>query len=713
MRGGRHRLLHVGGSEADARRIRDALADLKSGIFDIEWVDTLAGGLERLTNERVSAVLLDLQLPDCQGLDGLDAMLQAAATIPILVVAADDDREIAERVTAAGADDYLVSSRIDSYWLPRAISRAIERRLSEDALFSETERVEVTLNSLGDGLLSTDKLGRVNYLNKSAEAMTGWARADASGRPLAEVLQIVDSTTREPVVDPMVAAVPAPLVPTFLSNAILIRRDGSESSVEHSAATIHDRRGVVTGAAIVLRDVSAARTMSLRMAHLASHDPLTDLPNRLLLADRLARALALAHRHNRRLAVLFLDIDRFKHINDSLGHLFGDELLRAVGREVTMCVRSSDTVSRQGGDEFVVVLSELEHAEDAATGAQKIIKALARPHLLADHQLHITVSIGISVFPDDADDAETLLRNADMALYHAKEQGRDRYQFFEPELNVRALERQSIEAGLHAALAKQEFELHYQPKMNLKTGAVVGAEALIRWQHPDRGLVEPGQFVAIAEDSGLIRPIGRWVVHEACRQAQAWQTAGLRPIPVSVNISAVEFRSKAFLTNIVEILKETSLDPRYLEIELTESALMTHVEATTSVLRALKAMGVQLTIDDFGTGWSSLSYLSHFPIDALKVDKSFVHQIRNGADAAPIVSAVINMGRSLHQRVVAEGVETRHQLAFLQAEGCDEGQGYYFSRPLIAQQLAKMLETDATLIAATGPPRDWTRSPLA
>ena len=326
--------------------------------------------------------------------------------------------------------------------------------------------------------------------------------------------------------------------------------------------------------AIVFRDISEARATSLRMSHLASHDPLTDLPNRLLLSDRLARALALAHRHQRRLAVLFLDIDRFKYINDSLGHLLGDELLRAVGREVTMCVRSSDTVSRHGGDEFVVVLSELEHAEDAAVGAQKIIAALARPFTLAGHELHITVSIGISVYPDDGEDAETLLKSADMALYHAKDQGRDCYQFFKPDLNVRAVERQSIEAGLHSALDRREFELFYQPKMNLKTGAMVGAEALIRWRHPDRGLVEPAQFVPIAEDCGLIRPIGRWVVHEACRQAQAWQDAGLRPIPVSVNISALEFRNKGFLKNVVDTLNETCLDPRYLEIELTESVLM-------------------------------------------------------------------------------------------------------------------------------------------
>jgi diguanylate cyclase (GGDEF)-like protein/PAS domain S-box-containing protein len=706
----RHRILHIGGNAADARKIRQALTGSKSEPYDydVEWVWTLFDGLQRLTANPVSAVLLDLQVPDCPGIDGLERLVRAASATPILLVGADEGADENERISRqiikAGADDYLLVNRLDSYWLPRAIRHAIERKLSEEALFAEMERVQVTLDSIGDALLTTDSSGRVTFLNRIAESMTGWSRDDAVGLPIEDVLQIVDGTTREPAADFIERTIPGNQVPNLVSNFILIRRDGSEFAIEHTAAPIHDRRGLVIGAAIVLRDISEARAMSLRMSHLASHDPLTDLPNRLLLGDRLARALALAHRHQGRLAVLFLDIDRFKYINDSLGHILGDELLRAVGREVTMCVRSSDTVSRHGGDEFVVVLSELDRAEDAAMGAQKIVAALARPHNLAGHELHITVSIGISVYPDDGEDAETLLQSADTALYHAKDQGRDCYQFFKPELNVRAVERQSIESGLHSALDRREFELFYQPMMNLKTGAIVGAEALIRWRHPDRGLVEPAQFVPIAEDCGLIKPIGRWVLHEACRQAQAWQDAGLRPIPVSVNISAVEFRSKGFLENIVDILRETRLDPRYLEIELTESVLMAHVEATNSVLHALKTLGVQLAIDDFGTGWSSLSYLRHFPIDALKVDKTFVQEITSGSSSAPIVSAVISMGRSLKRRVVAEGVETRDQLAFLQAEDCNEGQGFYFSRPLVAQQFARVLETGKTQIVNRFPP---------
>ncbi len=389
-------------------------------------------------------------------------------------------------------------------------------------------------------------------------------------------------------------------------NCLLIRRDGLETAIEDSASPIHDRGGQVIGAVIVFKDVSEARAMSLQAVYLAQHDFLTDLPNRMLLNDRLTQAIALARRHGHRLAVLFLDLDRFKHVNDSLGHVIGDALLQSVARRLVTCVRSSDTVSRQGGDEFVVLLSEIEHADDAAASAQKIIAALVAPHDVAHHQLHVTVTIGISIYPDDGPDAETLIKCADTAMYHAKESGRNNYQFFEPDMNARAVERQWIEAGLHRALARGEFVLHYQPKIDLETGAMTGAEALIRWVHPERGLMFPKDFVPIAEDCGLIVPIGQWVLREACRQARAWIDEGRRPMAVAVNISAVEFRDPRFLDNVRTVLNDNRLDARYLELELTESSLMQHAESTALALQALKDMGVQVAIDDFGTGYSSL-----------------------------------------------------------------------------------------------------------
>jgi diguanylate cyclase (GGDEF)-like protein len=406
----------------------------------------------------------------------------------------------------------------------------------------------------------------------------------------------------------------------------------------------------------------------------------------------------MAARHGLSLAVLFLDLDRFKHVNDSLGHVIGDALLQSVAQRLVSCVRSSDTVSRQGGDEFVVLLSEIKRSDDAAASARKIMTALVAPHDVGLHQLHVTVAIGISVYPADGPDAETLIKCADTAMYHAKEGGRNNYQFFEPDMNARAVERQSIEAGLHRALAGRQFVLHYQPKVALDTGVLTGAEGLIRWVHPERGLMFPKDFVPIAEDCGLIVPIGQWVLREACRQARAWIDEGRRPIAVAVNISAVEFRHPRFLEHVRTVLIDSRLDARCLELELTESSLIHHAESTALLLGALRDMGVQVAIDDFGTGYSSLSYLRRFPVDVLKIDQSFVREISADPVGTAIVSAVISMGRSLGHRVIAEGVETGEQLEFLQAHGCGEGQGYYFSRPLGSEQFGTLLDSDPAVL---------------
>ena len=428
-----------------------------------------------------------------------------------------------------------------------------------------------------------------------------------------------------------------------------------------------------------------------QMDHLAHHDVLTDLPNLVLLQDRLDQAIELARRQGRKLAVMFMDLDRFKHINDSLGHAIGDQLLQSVAQRLVGCVRHSDTVSRQGGDEFVLLLPYIEHVEDTALSAQKLLSSVMKPHNIGQQDLHISASIGISIFPDDGKDAETLIKSADTAMYSAKGNGRNNFKFFEQNMNVLAVQRQSIEAGLRRALARQEFVLHYQPKINLQSGTIVGVEALIRWQHPELGLLPPAQFISIAEDCGLILPIGRWVLLEACRQIKAWQTAGMAPITVAVNTSALELHAKDFLENIRAALDDTGLAPCYLELELTESVLMRDAKSTGLLLRALTDLGVKLAVDDFGTGYSSLSYLRRFPIDTLKIDQSFVNQITSNLDDAAIVSAVISMGKSLKLRVIAEGVETEEQFAFLLSQSCDEGQGFYFSKAVNAEAFAELL----------------------
>jgi diguanylate cyclase (GGDEF)-like protein/PAS domain S-box-containing protein len=571
-----------------------------------------------------------------------------------------------------------------------------ERKALEEALFAERERAQVTLNSIADAVLSTDLSGHVTYLNRVAERMTGWSLAEAIGQPLAEVFNIIDGLTREAAQNPIDAAVHQIKTAARSANCLLVRRDGFESPIEDSAAPIHDSAGQVIGAVIAFRDVSVARAMSLHLARLAQYDALTNLPNRTLFNDRLSQAIALAHRQGAHLALLFVDLDGFKHVNDFYGHAMGDTLLQSVAHRLLACVRRSDTVSRHGGDEFVMLLSHVERVEDAAVAAEKVIAALAAPLRVADRDLLVTASIGISVYPDDALEAETLINAADAAMYHAKENGRSTYQFFRMDMNARSADRQSLERSLRGAVERQELVLHYQPRVNLGTGTMTGVEALVRWRHPRRGLICPSDFVPTAEASGLIIPIGQWVLREACRQARVWQDAHLPLISMAVNVSAVEFRAKGFVEHVSAVLEETQIEPRHLELELTESVLMADAESTTDVLRTLKDVGVQLAVDDFGTGYSSLSSLSRFPIDSLKIDRSLVQAITTDAGDATIVGAVISLGRSLNLRVVAEGVETREQLAVLHAQHCEEGQGSYFSPPVAQEQLADLLAAETS-----------------
>jgi len=686
-------LLLVEDNPGDARLLREMFQEQGSHNTELTHVECISEAEKHLAEHAFDIIVLDLGLPDAQGLGAVRRAHAAAPRVPLVVLTGMDDESLATQALQEGAQDYLIKGQIDARGLLRALRYAIERKAMEEALFVEKERAQVTLNSIGDAVVCTDISGNITFLNLVAEKMTGWSWLEAASRPMAEVLRILDATSRETTPNPMNKAVGRNRTVHLPSNCILIRRDGFEIPIEDCVSPIHDRDGQATGAVIVFRDVSAARAMALQMAHSAQHDFLTSLPNRMLFNDRVSQAIVLAARHMKKVAVLFLDLDGFKHINDSLGHPIGDKLLQSIAKRLVDCVRGSDTVSRQGGDEFVVLLSEMDQAEDAALSARRMLKSVAEAHPIDQHDLHVTTSIGLSVYPDDGLDAETLIKNADTAMYQAKENGRQSYQFFMPAMNVRAVERQSIEESLRRAMERQEFSLHYQPKINLRTGEITGAEALIRWTHPTRGPVSPAQFIPVAEDCGLILPIGQWVLREACKQAREWVAAGLPLATMAVNISSMEFRDDNFLQSVFAILKETGLDPKSLELELTESVLMKRAESAASVLKTLRARGVQIAVDDFGTGYSSLSYLRKFPIDALKIDQSFVRQITTARDDTAIVTAVISMGRSLKLRVVAEGVETQEELDFLRAHQCDEAQGYFFSRPVVAEQFAKLLKT--------------------
>ena len=467
--------------------------------------------------------------------------------------------------------------------------------------------------------------------------------------------------------------------------------DGNLRMASISGRPIFDEEGRFTGYRGTGTDITEQKQVEDRVRHMAHHDALTGLPNRILLHDRIGQAILQARRDGSVAAILIIDLDRFKNVNDSLGHQVGDALLRAVAERLIACVRGTDTVARMGGDEFVVVLAELKQAEDAGHVAQKMLAALPRPINIDGHELRVTTSIGICAYPHDGEDAETLIRNADAAMYHAKDTGRNNFQFFTRQMNTAANQRLLLEKDLRLALEREEFTLYYQPQLDLKTGVIVGFEALIRWPHAQRGMVAPMDFIPLAEETGLIAPIGEWVLRRACTQARHWQTLGYPQLQVSVNCSAQQFRLGGLVDMVARTLKQTGLPASSLELELTESVIVEHTEHVMARFKALDEMGVKLSIDDFGTGYSSLGYLKRFPIHELKIDRSFVRDVSTDPDDAAIVSAIITMAHGLGLQVVAEGVETAEQLAFLKKAGCDWAQGYYFSRPLPAEEIEQLL----------------------
>jgi len=437
--------------------------------------------------------------------------------------------------------------------------------------------------------------------------------------------------------------------------------------------------------------VEAQLAHSERVEYLAYHDGLTMLPNRSLFSKLLEQSITQAHRHNRHLSVLFLDLDRFKHINDTLGHEAGDQLLKEVARRLAGCLRDSDAVARLGGDEFVVLLPELTENKYVATVAQKILAAVARPFVLLGQEFRVTASVGISVYPEDGLDEQTLTKNADRAMYHAKEEGKNNFQFYSEQRNASSLERLSLESSLRHALDRNEFRLHYQAKQDIRTGRITGMESLLRWQHPDLGLVAPMQFIPVAEETGLIVPIGRWVLRTACLQNVAWQKQGLPHLSIAVNLTARQFYDENLLADVAEVLAASGMEPHLLELEITESLLMRDVERTLRISTLLKAMGIRMAVDDFGIGYSSLSTIKRFPLDTIKIDRSFIRDIASVAEDKDLTGAIFAMSRALSLTVVAQGVETKEQADFLRDNACDEFQGFYFNRPLQADEMAKLL----------------------
>ncbi len=467
--------------------------------------------------------------------------------------------------------------------------------------------------------------------------------------------------------------------------------DGRVTYVSHTGRPIFDDQGNFRGYRGVARDITARVRAEEDLARMAHYDALTGLPNRALLQGRLKRAMARADRSHTLLAVIFLDLDQFKEINDSLGHAVGDAVLKETALRLEGCLRATDTVARLGGDEFTILLEDVRSKEEIARVAEKLLQSIAVPAELSGHVLHLSTSIGVTVYPQDHHDADSLLRNADLAMYHAKQEGRNNAQFYSPDMSERTEKRVDLLTRLRGAIARNELLLHYQPQVDVRSGRITGVEALLRWNDPERGLVPPGQFIPLAEDTGLIVPIGEWVLREACRQLKQWLDAGLAPLTMAVNLSPRQFRQKDLVETVAAILAETGLPPYRLDLEITESTVMYRTEEAAASLRALHELGVQISLDDFGTGYSSLAYLHRFPVHTLKVDQSFVRDIRSDRDDAAIVSTVITLARQLNLKSLAEGVETKEQLAFLRSRGCDAYQGFLFCRPQPAAEIGALL----------------------
>jgi len=725
----RIKALLIEDNPGDARLVELMLAEARGASVDLVWVETIAAAIERLCDEMVDVILLDLGLSGSAGLDSLQHLYAQLATVvpvapAIVVMTGLDDNETAVQAVQYGAQDYLIKGQISGDLLIRAMRYAIERSQSEEALrqahASLEQRVEERTAALINAVnaLQTEVGERKRAEEALRERETRIRRLvdsniigvffwDLHG-PITDAndayLRIVCYTREDlaagkilwtGMTPPEYAAADQRAVEELRSTGTCtpyekeyVCKDGRRVPVLIGGAFLEGQSG--KGVAFVL-DLTERKRAEERIRYLAQHDALTALPNRLLFRDRLGQAIAQARRAHEHVAVLFIDLDHFKDINDSLGHPVGDRLLRVAARRLQRCLRQGDSVARLGGDEFVISLPALADCNDVLPIATKVLESLRRPYVVEQHELYVTGSIGISVYPSDGQEVEALMRAADTAMYAAKEKGRDNYQFFTPGLNEAAQRRLTIANRLHHALQREEFVLYYQPQVDLLSGHVSAAEALIRWQQPDKELILPDEFVHVAEDSGLIVALGEWVLRQACEQLRRWRAAGYPDMRVSVNLSPHQIRRAGFPDLVAQILRETELPPAALEMEITETVLMMQSQENVAALEQLARMGVRLAVDDFGTGYSSLAYLRRFPVHALKIDQSFVDGIGKDANDVYIVSAIIAMARSLNLKVVAEGVETAEQVAFLKQHGCAAAQGFYFSRAVSARAFTELL----------------------
>jgi diguanylate cyclase (GGDEF)-like protein/PAS domain S-box-containing protein len=675
---------------------------------------------------RPDLILLDVMMPGMDGYTVLRRLRESPATrdIPVVFVTAMDAVENERFGLDLGAVDYITKPLRPTIVLARVrtqleLKRArdslrqrnqlleaeVTRRVAENlAQRQESDRAraalahqrELILTSAAEGIYGVDTSGIINFVNPAAAAMLGYRREELLGRDAHATLHHTQANG-EPC--------HAEQCPTRMSatSGLVIQgqeesfccKDGTRLPVEYSSMPIVED-GKLLGAVVTLLDVSERKRYLEQIERKSNFDDVTGLPNRNLLADRLGHAIEHARREEASLAVIVLNLDRFKAINDSLGRSAGDQVLHSVAVRLDHLVRKTDTFARIDGDEFAAVAEDIDGSVGSRL-AQPMLDRLAQPFTIDGREFFLAASIGIALFPKDGEDVESLLKNAAAAMYQAKSEGGCCFRFYAAEMNARSLDRLEMENGLRRALERAEFVLHYQPQVNLRNGEIIGAEALVRWQHPERGLVPPNDFIPLAEETGLIVPLGEWVLRAACAQNKAWQDAGLSPITVAVNLSARQFAAQNVVQLAGEVLEETGLDPLFLELELTESAVMADADAFIHATEKLKGLSITLTIDDFGTGFSSLSYLKRFAIDRLKIDQSFVRDVTHDPNSAAIALAIISLSHNLKLSALAEGVETEAQLRFLRSRDCDEMQGYYFSRPVPAAEMEQLLRSGRRL----------------
>jgi diguanylate cyclase (GGDEF)-like protein/PAS domain S-box-containing protein len=592
---------------------------------------------------------------------------------------------------AQGLSQTIVTSlmlRFDNHQMVKEIA---DRKRAEDALYLEKTRLQVTFSALAEAIIITTTDGTIEYLNPAAENISGWLDSQAREKNIEQVFSHVDEGTGQHIQTAIYDCLKNNARST--KNSLLIARDGKQRVIEEIATPLKDRIGNSIGAVAIIRDVTQAREHSRQLAYQASHDSLTNLPNRSLLCDRLEHAIAKAMRANRLVAVLYMDLDRFKQVNDSLGHAAGDKLLCHVAQLLRTSIREQDTVARLGGDEFVVVLEDLTYQDQATVVAQKIVDNLAAPSTIEHQEIRVRVSIGISVFPRDGDNVETLLKHADTAMFRTKKLAHENIQFYTDDMSIPVNNQLKLEQRLQHVVARDELELHYQPRVTMNSSKIIGLEALLRWRKSSDQVVSPAEFIHIAEETGSILDIGEWVLHTACEQAQVWHTSHHKTLRIAINLSVRQITTHC-IESISNVLKETGLNPELMELEITESLFLNDSEHVIMVLRELKKLGVKLAIDDFGAGYSSLTYLKQFPVDILKIDQSFIHDIGGDPIGSAFIPAIIAMGHRLNLEVVAEGVENKIQRNYLNESGCDSFQGYCFSKPLSANAATNLLRNN-------------------